>query len=133
VKPSRPSPASPSPTSPDNQTSVAIGRAAERRVATYLRERGYVVLGANVRVGRDEIDLVALEGRTVVIVEVRTRRSDSHGHALETITRAKAARLRRAAMRYLAEHDADEVRIDVAAMTGDAIEIIENAIDFTST
>jgi putative endonuclease len=133
VKRSPPSPASSASTPHDNLNTVAIGRAAERRVAEHLRDRGYVILGVNVRVGRDELDLVALEGRTVVIVEVRARGSDSHGHAFETITRAKAARLRRAAARYLAAHDADAVRIDVAAVTSAGLEIIENAIDFTVT
>ncbi len=87
----------------------------------------------NVRVGRDELDVVALDGRTLVVVEVRTRGSASHGHAFETVNRAKVARLRRAAERYMVEHHADEVRIDVAAVSADGIEIVENAIDFTST
>lgn len=102
-------------------------------MADHLREHGCIVLGMNVRVGRDELDIVALEGRTLLIVEVRTRSDTSHGHAFETVTRAKAARLRRAAARYLAAHEADEVRIDVAAVRAGSIEIIENAIDFTST
>ena len=118
---------------PPRTSTVAIGRAAERRVAEHLGERGYVVLGVNVRVGRDELDVVALDGRTVVIVEVRTRTNESRGNAFESVTRAKASRLRRAAERYFAEHDADEVRIDVAAVDGDVIDIVENAIDFTST
>lgn len=92
-----------------------------------------MVLGTNVRVGRDELDVVALDGRLLVVVEVRSASPGATTHPLETVSRAKAARVRRAALRYMLEHGAEEVRIDVAAVVGDQIEIIENAIDFTST
>jgi putative endonuclease len=82
-------------------------------------------------VGRDEIDVVALDGRVLVVVEVRTRAPGSLADPLETITPAKAARLRRAALRYLAEHDAEELRIDVAAVRGTEVELVENALDFS--
>ena len=95
--------------------------------------RGLIVIGRNVRVGRDEIDIVALDGAILVVVEVRARRPGSLGHALETVSKAKASRLRRAAQRYMVAHDAQELRIDVAAVVGESIEIVENAVDFTST
>jgi putative endonuclease len=91
------------------------------------------VLGTNVHVGHDELDVVALDGSTLVVVEVRYRRTAAHGHPFESITRAKAARLRRAASRYMLEHGATELRIDVAAVIGGVVDIVENAIDFTST
>jgi putative endonuclease len=112
---------------------TARGREAERRVAELLTDRGYVVLGTNVRVGRDELDVVALDGATLVVVEVRSRRPGAVEHPFESITRAKATRLRRAAERYLVEHGAQELRLDVAAVVGDAIDVLENAIDFTIT
>lgn len=116
------------------QTSrTAVGRQAEQRVARWLSDRGWVVLGTNVRVGHDELDVVALDGTVLVIVEVRARRPGSAHHPFETIDPRKAARLRRAAAQYMAEHNATEIRIDVVAVIGEAIEIIENAIDFTST
>jgi putative endonuclease len=53
-----------------------LGRSGERLAARWLERRGYRVLERNVRVSRDEADLVALDpdGETVVIVEVKTRR-----------------------------------------------------------
>jgi putative endonuclease len=86
-----------------------------------------------VRVGRDELDIVARDGATLVIVEVRARDSASHGHAFETVNRTKLARLKRAVERYVAEHDVDAVRVDVAAVDAESIEIIENAVDFSIT
>lgn len=112
---------------------TALGRAAEQRVADLLASRGYIILATNARVGRDELDVVALEGSTLVVVEVRSRRPGGVGHPFETITPAKAARLKRAAATYMAAHDAQELRIDVAAVVGDEIDVLENAIDFTST
>ena len=117
----------------DARTPTARGRLAERRVAALLESRGYVVLGTNVRVGRDEIDIVALDGATLVVVEVRARRDGSAAHPFETVNPAKARKLRRAALQYLADHDATDMRIDVASVVGDTIEIVENALDFTST
>ena len=102
-------------------------------MGAWLEQRGWIVLGTNVRVGRDEIDVVALEGRVLVLVEVRYRRAAADGHPLETVTRAKAARLRRAALKYAARKQYGDIRIDVAAVLGDTIEMIENAVDFTST
>ena len=129
----RSSPSS-TPLAPSNQTTTtSIGRAAEQRVADALRARGCRIVGCNVRVGRDELDVVAIEGETHVIVEVRVRTNTSRGNAFESIGPRKQARLRRAAERYFAVHGAKAIRIDVAAVNGEEIEFIENAIDFTST
>ncbi len=55
----------------------ALGVKGERRAARYLRRRGFKILHRNYRVGDDEADLIALDPdqKTVVIVEVKTRRS----------------------------------------------------------
>jgi putative endonuclease len=55
-----------------------LGRRGERRAARWLRRRGYRIVGRNLRIGRDEADLIALtpDGATVVVVEVKTRRGD---------------------------------------------------------
>ncbi len=49
------------------------GRLAERTAARHLRRLGYVVLGRNLRAGGGEIDILAREGATLVVVEVRHR------------------------------------------------------------
>ncbi len=57
---------------------LPLGARGERRAARWLAARGYRVLRRNLRVGRDEADLVALDpdGRTLVVVEVKPRRRD---------------------------------------------------------
>ncbi len=63
-------------------------------------------------------DLVALDGDCLVVCEVKTRSSLAFGAPLEAVTRQKAARLRRLAARWLAEHDLHppEVRIDLVGV-----------------
>jgi putative endonuclease len=80
----------------------AIGAAAEQTAADHLQELGWVVLARNVRVGEQEIDIVALERgppRTLVIVEVRSRSGPNFGAAVESVDARKVARLYGAAMR----------------------------------
>lgn len=110
---------------------TAVGRAAESTVAAWLEARGYVVLGRNIRVGRDEIDVVALDGSTLVCVEVRARRRGAMVHPLESITASKRARMRRAALRCAVERGVREVRVDVAAVIDGEVDHIENAVDFS--
>jgi Holliday junction resolvase-like predicted endonuclease len=78
----------------------AIGAAAETAAAAALRRRGWVVLGRNLHVGRDEIDILAREPgppAVLVVVEVRARSSSGFGSPLESVDDRKVARLYRAA------------------------------------
>ena len=56
-----------------------LGRSGEDRAARHLAGLGYRVLERNYRTPQGEIDLIALDGDTVVFVEVKTRTSDSFG------------------------------------------------------
>ena len=112
-------------------STTARGRAAEALVAAFLEARGWVVLRRNARVGRDEIDLVALDGAVLVCVEVRSRRRGAMVPALASITPAKQRRMRRAALRYASERQARELRIDVAVVADGEVDLLENAVDFS--
>ncbi len=76
------------------------------------------VLARNFRCRSGEIDIVADDGGTVVFVEVKERRGDSHGSAVEAVTPAKRRRVVRAARVYAATHGLSEspVRFDVLAI-----------------
>ena len=78
------------------------GVAAEALAAKFLAARGLAIVGRNYRCRGGEIDIIAREGRTIVFVEVRMRRSRAFGGAAESITGAKRRRLRLAAEHYLA-------------------------------
>jgi Holliday junction resolvase-like predicted endonuclease len=77
-----------------------IGASAERAAAAHLSARGWSILARNVRVGRDELDLIARApgaDAVLVIVEVRARSGPAFGTAVESVDRRKVARLYRAA------------------------------------
>jgi putative endonuclease len=80
----------------------ATGPRAEALAADYLARRGLTIVGRNFRTRFGEIDLIARDGRTLVFVEVRLRRSLRFGGAVESISAAKRERMIAAANGYLA-------------------------------
>ncbi len=105
-----------------------LGERGETIAARHLVRRGMELLDRNWRCDAGEIDLVLRDGRVLVICEVKTRTSEAFGTPLEAVTRAKAERLRRLAVRWLRAHDAhpDDVRIDlvgVLAPPGGPVEV----------
>lgn len=99
-----------------------LGRSGEERAARYLRELGWEVLDRNWRTSIGELDIVALDGGTLVAVEVKTRSGRGFGHPFEAITAVKRQRLYRLAWAWRQEHSAlartRDVRVDVIAITG---------------
>ena len=89
---------------PDTRTPAGprgrTGASAEAAAAAWLVESGWTVLARNVRVGRDELDLLARDTRgDLVVVEVRARSGPAFGSGLESVDARKVARLYRAAAR----------------------------------
>ncbi len=74
-----------------------LGRAGEEEAVFFLEERGFRVIAKNFRIENTEIDIVAQDGRTLVIAEVKTRRTGDFGAPSEAIKRPKMQRLVRAA------------------------------------
>lgn len=96
-----------------------LGRRGEDEAARHLQSLGYRILGRRERVLRGDIDIVALDGRTVVFVEVRSRSDTSHGHPAETVGPTKQRRIAELAAAYIRRHRLQDqsVRIDVVAVT----------------
>jgi putative endonuclease len=117
----------------------SLGERGELAAAKFLRRLGYHVVARRHRTPIGEIDLVAIDGRTVVFVEVKTRQSHDAGQPHEAIDPAKQARLSRLALAYLKRYDLLEcqARFDVLAVTwerGTAKPIIEHFLHaFEST
>lgn len=95
-----------------------LGARGERAAARYLRRRGYVIVGRRLRTRLGEIDLIAVQGRTVVFVEVKTRRA-ADADPTEAVDADKQRRLSRLAVAYLKRHGLLEyaARLDVVAVT----------------
>jgi putative endonuclease len=110
-----------------------LGDQGENLAAAALRQQGYKILARNYVTPLGEIDLIVQKGRTVVVVEVKTRKSLRFGSPQESVSHAKQNRLRRLADYYIKDKRLTGalVRFDVVAVTlaGDEpqVEIIQNA------
>lgn len=83
-------------------TTLARGHRAETLAARHLTDRGLRLLERNARAGRGEIDLILLDGDTLVFAEVRARKTGARVTAAESITPAKRRKLLETAERLLA-------------------------------
>ena len=113
-----------------------LGRRGEDEAVGHLKSLGYRIVGRRERILRGDIDIVALDGRTVVFVEVRSRTDTAHGHPAETVGRLKQRRISDLAAAYIRRHKLEDcsVRIDVVAVTfppGEkpVVEHYQNAFD----
>ncbi|HKH09612.1 MAG TPA: YraN family protein [Rubrobacter sp.] len=93
----------------------ATGDLGEDIASRYLAQRGYEVVERNYRTRRGELDLISRSGDTLVIVEVKLRRTTAYGDPLEAVTPRKRQAIRLMAEEYLSERDPDfqDLRFDV--------------------
>ncbi len=111
-----------------------IGHQGEALAASYLATKGFSILHRNWRCKTGELDIIAEVGKTLVFVEVRTRRGTRFGTAAESITPTKQARLIELAQTFLQETNSSPQswRIDVVAVQLGSglprIDHIENAV-----
>lgn len=82
----------------------AQGALFEQRACAELQRAGFTLLSQNFTTRHGELDLVMLDGGTVVFVEVRHRLHGSHGGAAASVTATKQSRLIAAAQLWLAAH-----------------------------
>ena len=101
------------------RTTTTTGAESEQLAAAYLIGRGYSIIKRNFRFGREgEIDIVAIDGQTLVFVEVKARSSHAYGLPEAAVTPAKQRILRRAALGYCYINSVQdrECRFDVIAL-----------------
>ncbi|HEX5392784.1 MAG TPA: YraN family protein [Rhodocyclaceae bacterium] len=106
------------------------GAAAEDLAAAFLARQGLRLVERNYRVRGGEIDLICMDGATLVFVEVRLRTNSRYGGAAASITATKQRRLILAASHYLQAHGERDCRFDCVLLTAldeHAIEWIRDA------
>ncbi len=101
------------------------GLAAEQLAATFLQSKGLKLICQNYHCRFGEIDLVMLEGKTLVFVEVRMRSNARFGGAASSITPQKQQKLIMTAQHYLQQHGNQSCRFDVILMPNVKLEEIE--------
>lgn len=79
----------------------SLGKRGEDAAAGFLRARGFQIIEQGRRYRFGELDLVAIDGDSIVFVEVKTRTSDDRGTPADAVDRRKRERLTRAALAYL--------------------------------
>ena len=105
------------------------GESAEDQAHTFLINKGLQPVCRNYRCKQGELDLKMRDRQSLVIVEVRYRKSNVYGSALESVTASKQAKIIAATQHYLSTLRADSpLRFDVVAISGNGdINWIKNA------
>lgn len=113
-----------------------FGQEGESAAEEYLRQKGYRIVARNLRSSIGELDLVVEDGRVLVFVEVKARRTDAFGGAIHAVHQRKQEKLIQLAAQYLARHHVKDrpCRFDVVLLQGPGavapqIEHIQNAFE----
>ncbi len=111
-----------------------LGKRGEETAADYLAGKGYRIIDRNYKCRVGELDIIAMEGETLIFIEVKTRKDLSYGLPCESITATKKWHISRAVGYYTAIHKLEDLnmRIDVvevlATKAGMYIHHIKDAI-----
>ena len=101
---------------------IKQGKWGESLAVRYLRKKGYRIEARNVCF-RDigELDIIASCKRTLIFVEVKTRKSDRYGRPVDAVRRKKRERLEKCALRYIKRHHLrpEFIRFDVIEVIGE--------------
>ena len=112
-----------------------IGKKGESVAVRYLKKQGYKIIEQNYRSKAGEIDIIARERKTLVFVEVKTRRSTSYGDPKWAVTPKKQKAISMAALYYLKmtgqpNANARFAVVSILARAKDTrIELVRNAFD----
>lgn len=99
---------------------LSRGRRGEELAASFLKKKGYRILEKNYRTKMGEIDIICKDGRTLVFVEVKTRRNDAFGSPGDSVGYGKQKKISRTAELYLARlKDEASARFDVVEVMVD--------------
>jgi putative endonuclease len=112
-----------------------LGQQGEKLAEQYLKRKGYKLVQRNYRCLSGEVDLIVLDRRVIVFVEVKTRTDDRFGTPFEAVEMRKQQKMIRAAQFFLHEKGLHqrEARFDVVGISWPAgepvVEHIENAFE----
>jgi len=120
-----------------NDSKQLLGKEGERLAEQYLKKKGYKIVERNYRCRGAELDLIVLDRRVIVFVEVKTRTGHGFGSPFEAVEFRKQQKMIQAAQYFLNErklHQRD-ARFDVVGISwpGDEplVEHIENAFELS--
>ena len=101
-------------------TRVQKGAQYEDLALQFLLDQGLTLIERNYRCKCGELDLLMEDKGALIIIEVRYRKDNRYGSALESVTKTKQTRIVAATKYYILAHKIDQpIRFDVVAITGD--------------
>lgn len=112
-----------------------LGARGEEIAVAYLKRQKYRIIETNFRCRCGEVDIIARDGKTLVFVEVKTRRTASYGLPQLAVTPFKQRQISKAALTYLSKNRLMEenARFDVVSIfllgTSPTVDHIKNAFD----
>ncbi len=93
------------------------GKMGEELARAHLAANGYVILETNWQSNHQEVDIIAMKGETLVIAEVKTRKTSHFGQPETFVTRQKQKMLIKAANHYVMSQGIDKaVRFDILSV-----------------
>ena len=96
-----------------------LGKWGEDLATAYLEQKGYTIVERDWKSGRRDIDIIAIDGNTVVFVEVKTRKSSVFGEPEEAIDFHKLQNLQQAIDHYVKyKHIQQPIRFDIISIVG---------------
>ena len=120
-----------------NDSKQLLGKEGERLAEQYLKKKGYKIVERNYRCRGAELDLIVLDRRVIVFVEVKTRTGHGFGSPFEAVEFRKQQKMIQAAQYFLNErklHQRD-ARFDVVGISWPGgeplVEHIENAFELS--
>lgn len=89
-----------------------LGEVGEELATQFLYKKGYRIIGRNIRLPNGEIDILAVDQDSLVLVEVKTKSSLTYGQPLEMITKVKQGKLCQLALLLIQDYGMVKYRID---------------------
>ena len=112
-----------------------IGRKGEDAAVRYIERKGYKIVERNFTCTLGEMDIIALDGKTLCFIEVKTVSGKTYGPPEIAVNASKQSKLSKVALTYLNQnhlHDT-RARFDVIGVTlsprGERVELIKDAFE----
>ena len=118
-----------------NKARIILGKQGERIAELFLKKKGFKLVERNYRCAAGELDLIMLDQRVIVFVEVKTRTGIGYGTPLEAVEVRKQQKMIRAAQFFVNAKKLNqrEARFDVVGISWRGaqphVEHIENAFE----
>jgi putative endonuclease len=114
---------------------IRTGKRGEEIAVRYLQKLGYLILERNYRCPMGEIDIVAKDGKAIVFVEVKSRKTEEFGEPEQAVGKVKQKKMSLLSLYYLEQKrfSYEEARFDVVAVkmlhSGTEVKLFRNAFD----